>query len=260
MSIRLKNGGDTGYQQDIYGDSIIVERHFNKAGTSGFKLRTFNGKIVSTRKADLEDIADYYGLQLDNPMTVLTQDMARQFLNTSTPSDKFKFFVKGVQLEQLAQDYQLLEENVDYIEMTFKDKQDAIEMLRDKATKAKELFTLVEKHDNIRHKVRRLGTQMAWAQVEEQEQYLKSINDDLYRMGETIKRREDKVVVAGEGFDQADAAFETAQVTVQQLTNDFVLLTTEKDAAKEKFDTVKSEASEVQVHPRSFSSFRRLTC
>ena len=48
-------------------------------------------------------------------MNVLTQDMARQFLSNSSPSDKYKFFIRGTQLEVLDADYKLMEEHLDSI-------------------------------------------------------------------------------------------------------------------------------------------------
>ncbi|KAF4223894.1 hypothetical protein CNMCM8980_009860 [Aspergillus fumigatiaffinis] len=114
--VRLKNQGDGAYMPDDYGKSIIIERHFSKNGTSGFKIKAENGRIISTKKAELDSIIDYFTLQFDNPMNVLSQDMARQFLSTSSPADKYRFFVKGVQLEQLDQDYRLIEESADQIE------------------------------------------------------------------------------------------------------------------------------------------------
>ena len=39
------------------------------------------------------------GLQVDNPMNILTQDAAYQFINHSSEGEKYKFFINEVQLE-----------------------------------------------------------------------------------------------------------------------------------------------------------------
>ena len=169
LIVKLKNEGHSGYQQDVYGESIIVERHFSLAGTSNFKLKGANGRLISNKKADLEEICDYFALQLDNPMNALTQDMARQFLSNSTPADKYRFFMKGVQLEQLDQDYQLLEETIDRIESKLVTRGDDIKILEERAAKAAARLALSDKQDTLRSKIKSYGRQMAWAQVEEQE-------------------------------------------------------------------------------------------
>ncbi|MCJ1390845.1 Structural maintenance of chromosomes protein 6 [Xylographa bjoerkii] len=259
QDIKLKNAGEAGYSQDVYGHSIIVERHFNRAGTSGFKLKSASGKIISTRKADLEDISDYFALQIDNPMTILTQDMARQFLNNSTPQEKYKFFIKGVQLEQLAQDYQLLEESIDKIETTFPEKKDTIDILDNVAKKAKAIFAMSEKHENIRKRVRQYSLQMAWAQVEEQEDWLRSYENDLAKADEMIANVEGKVTLVSERFEQANLALEATQVHVEDAKIELNPITAEKETQKESFDGSKAEAKAVQTEQRRIKEMLRET-
>jgi chromosome segregation ATPase len=168
--VKIKNSGDSGYMHDEYGDTIMVERHFNRSGTSGFKLKSANGRIISTRRADLDDICDFYALQIDNPMNVLSQDNARQFITSSSPQDKYKFFVKGVQLEQLDHDYGVLEETIDNIESKLGTRHEDIAVLKDRRDKAAQRLALSDQHEHLREKVRELRRQHAWAQVEEAEQ------------------------------------------------------------------------------------------
>lgn len=170
LAVKIKNTGNNGFQQDVYGDSVIVERHFSKAGASSFKLKSASGRLISSKKADLDEVLDFYGLQLDNPMNVLTQDMARQFLSNSSPADKYRFFLKGVQLEQLDQDYQLLEEIIDQNEAQLASNNDQVQVLEAQALKAATRLAMSDKHESLRSKLRSYARQMAWAQVEEQEQ------------------------------------------------------------------------------------------
>lgn len=159
---------------DDYGKSIIVERHFSKNGTSGFKIKSETGRIVSTKKAELDAITDFFSLQIDNPMNVLSQDMARQFLSTSSPAEKYKFFVKGVQLEQLDHDYRLIEESVDQIEEKLNGRRDDLKILENRKDRAQRRLEMSDQHQSLRDKIRNLRSQMAWAQVEEQERVRKS--------------------------------------------------------------------------------------
>lgn len=170
LIVKLKNTGQSGFQQETYGDSIIIERHFNKAGTSGFKLKSASGRNISTKKADLEEISDYFTLQIDNPMNVLTQDMARQFLNNSTPADKYRFFVKGVQLEQLDQDYQLLEETIDQIGVKLESRKEDVKVMEERAQRDRARKERSDRQSTLRARIKNYTRQMAWVQVEQQEQ------------------------------------------------------------------------------------------
>lgn len=98
LVVTIKNAGSDAYQPDTYGSSITVERHFTKSGASGFKIKNEQGKVVSVKKQEVEEISEWYALQIGNPLTVLSQDNARQFLNAASPAQKYKYFVSGVQL------------------------------------------------------------------------------------------------------------------------------------------------------------------
>lgn len=167
--MKIKNRGSDAYKQETYGDSIIVERHFNTGGTSGFKIRNRDGRIISTKRSELDDICDFYALQLDNPVNVLTQDMARQFLNSSTPAEKYKFFIKGVQLEQLDQDYSLLGESLDYIDASLENHKEDCRMTRVKRDDAKTQFRRCEAQATLRERISTFCRKQAWAQIEAQE-------------------------------------------------------------------------------------------
>ena len=247
LSVKIKNGGMSGYQQDVYGDSIIVERHFSRSGGSTFKLKSSSGKIISTRKGDLDEICDYYALQIDNPMNVLTQDMARQFLNSSTASDKYKFFMRGTQLEHLDGDYQQMEQSIDQLETELVTVDQDVEHYKKESESKKALLALSEKRDSVRRKIRVLSNQMAWVQVEEQERVLESYGKALHNAEEAVADAERKQSDAADAYDGHNHAYEGAAAAIQDAQNDLAPLNEEKDLAKEAFDKCKKEALALQV-------------
>lgn len=174
--VRIKNQGEGAYMPDDYGKSIIVERHFTKTGSSGFKIKAENGRIISTRKAELDAITDYFALQIDNPMNVLSQDMARQFLSSATAAEKYKLFVKGVQLEQLDQDYHLIEDSVDQIQEKIQGNAEDLRILEARKDAAKKKLEISDQFNSLRELVQRTRAQVAWAQVEDQERVSVSVS------------------------------------------------------------------------------------
>jgi structural maintenance of chromosomes protein 6 len=169
LSVKIKNQGASAYKPELYGDSIIVERHFSRSGGSGFKIKNAAGRIISTKKSDLEDITDAFALQLDNPMNVLTQDAARQFLNASTPSDKYRFFIKGTQLEQLDHDYRMMEQNLDHTKVLVETQKENVKDLHEKYKEAHRLYEQSQRQGALRDKARRYTNQYIWLQVTNKE-------------------------------------------------------------------------------------------
>ena len=247
LSVKLKNTSDTAYQPDVYGDSVTVERHFSRSGASGFKLKSASGRIISTRKGDLDDICDYFALQIDNPMNVLTQDMARQFLNNSSPSEKYKFFMKGTQLEHLDGDYLVVEQNVETIDSDLWKKQQDVALFKEEAEKAANLHRISQKNDELRAKIQHFSHMMAWAQVEEQEERLRAYDRRLDKKDENIQRLESECTSLGEGYRQSDEANEVATRTVQEAEDALTPLKDEKAKVKETHEQYKTEQVEIQV-------------
>ncbi|CAI7591483.1 unnamed protein product [Penicillium bialowiezense] len=202
--VRIKNQGDGAYLADDFGKTIIVERHFSRSGASGFKIKAENGRIVSQKKADLDSITDYFSLQIDNPMNVLSQDMARQFLSTSSPAEKYKFFVKGVQLEQLDQDYRLIEESVDGMEEKLRQQVEDLVSLENRKNEAKKKLEISDKQNSLRDKLRNIRSQMAWAQVEEQEKMVNDLANAIAAADQKIAEAESELARFDEAFEAVD--------------------------------------------------------
>ncbi|KAL8705541.1 MAG: hypothetical protein Q9201_001358 [Fulgogasparrea decipioides] len=250
LSVKIKNKGDSAYQPEIYGGSIIVERHFARSGTSNFKLKNAAGRLISTKKADLEEICDYFALQIDNPMNVLTQDMARQFLSNSTPQEKYKFFMKGTQLEHLDGDYLQIEQSIDRIDQDLAKSLADVGRYEEEARRAKSTLALSEKHDSLREKIRIVGYQMAWAQVEEVEQKLALTEDELVKIAESILRAKQKADHCTEVFDAANQEHEDAKRVVQELKESLAPYAERKGQAEQEHKTAMKNAMEIQGEQR----------
>ena len=245
--MKIKNAGDTGYQIDTYGDAIVVERTFNRAGASGFKLKNSTGKIVSTRKADLDDISDYFAMQLDNPISVLSQDMARSFLNSSSPQEKYKFFIKGVNLDQLHHDYQLLEQSIEKLQAVSEERQAELKQLKVRETNAKSLLDLVGKQDVIRSKINDLGLQMAWSQVEVQERELEGIKQQTRQAEHNLEQARNDVKRAEDAFDDLNKRRDDAKSSVEAVRTLKDPIDGEKRVVRDARDSLLKDAKELQV-------------
>jgi structural maintenance of chromosomes protein 6 len=112
---------------------------------------------------------DAFALQMDNPMNVLTQDLARQFLNDSTPKVKYKLFLKGTQLEDLQADYMLMKEELEEIQSKSEIIKADVEHLRQQYQAAKKKALAAASLERMRTQETALAHQAAWAQVEEEE-------------------------------------------------------------------------------------------
>lgn len=101
LRVTLLNEGGDGYKQDVYGDTITVERCISlRGGYNGYKLFDANDKEVSRSKKDLDDMLDHLNIQVENPVAILDQEEAKKFL-TGKASEKYAFFMKATELERI---------------------------------------------------------------------------------------------------------------------------------------------------------------
>lgn len=250
LAVKIKNQGDGAYKPELYGSSITVERHFTKNGTSGFKLKNAQDKIISTKKADLDDILDFFAFQLDNPINVLTQDMARQFLSNSSANDKYKFFIRGTQLEVLDSDYQLLEERLDSMMVKLYARADDVRILRGKMEEAESRKKRLELTDSIRQKIVDLQRMHAWAQVEEQEAELTKCDTRVTKAEETVQERKDIADSADGVYEGHNQAFEAAQRSLAEFQAQCEPVKENHQVEKQSFDSNKAEIFDAKAQER----------
>lgn len=72
----LKNQGEEAYRPKDYGKSIVITRRFTKEGSSSYKIKSKDGRIISTKREELSAICDHMNIQVDNPMNILTQGLS----------------------------------------------------------------------------------------------------------------------------------------------------------------------------------------
>lgn len=105
IEITLTNTGPGAYRPETYGDSIKVVRTITQSSASSYKIKDSAGHTVSTRKSDLDQIISNLKIQVDNPVSVLNQDSAKDFLLQATPQKKYQLFMKATQLEIIGNNY-----------------------------------------------------------------------------------------------------------------------------------------------------------
>jgi len=243
LIVKLKNEGDDAYQPELFGDTITVERHFSKSGSNGYKLKTSTGRIISTKKSDIEEIVEYFQLQVDNPMTVLNQDRAKSFLTKATAAEKYKFFEDGVQLKALDADYKIVSEYCDSLAVKLRDMDQNLRILKKKADVAKGKAEMVQKHDGVRRAARKIRNQLAWAQVEMMEEKLVTRSNDVDEAQAKIDEYERKAADLDVEFQQADDHLERAREAQKVVEQEQEPLNLEVEEAKAASKTANDEVA-----------------
>ncbi|KAK0487309.1 P-loop containing nucleoside triphosphate hydrolase protein [Armillaria novae-zelandiae] len=206
VTIQIKNQGEEAYKPKEYGKSIVITRKFTKEGNSSWKIKSKDGKVISTKKEELAAICDHMNIQVDNPMNVLTQDAARQFLSASHPTDKYKFFLRGTQLSQLSDEYTTCLENIEHTTKVLNSKKAVLPDLRAACKEATARFQEATKARDQKKKVDELKKELAWSFVHDKEAEMTKAVEHAAKTGRRIPKIEDHLKEARARFDAETAA------------------------------------------------------
>lgn len=193
VSIKLRNRGQDAYKPKEYGQSITVERRISSDGSGSYKLKSHDGKVISQKKDELNHILDQFNIQVDNPVSVLNQDTSRNFLNSSDPKDKYKFFLKATQLEQMSTDYELIIEQQDIIKNTLERKQETLPAMQRQVQLLEEKYKDIAQLKNMKEQVEDLKKERVWAEVIEAEKKLGPLAKEEENQKAKLPRYEEKV-------------------------------------------------------------------
>ena len=105
ISVVLCNQGLEAIDIERFGRSITIVRRITIKGSSHYLIKNEYGlfiqisekrliffpigKTVSERKDTIDMIVAHFNIQVDNPMCMLNQDIAKNFLNTKSTKEKY---------------------------------------------------------------------------------------------------------------------------------------------------------------------------
>ncbi|CAO1633915.1 unnamed protein product [Parajaminaea phylloscopi] len=165
--LHIKNKGSEAFRRQDFGDVVIIEKTINADGGGSWRMKAQNGHTVCNRKEDLNAFCDHTNIQVDNPMNVLTQDAARQFLSSSNPSELYDFFLRGTQLRQLSDEYGIIDSNIERMRRIVDNREDALPDLERETQLALNRYQLMQKQKDHRVRLQDLKNHIVWAQVVE---------------------------------------------------------------------------------------------
>ncbi|NXA51544.1 SMC6 protein, partial [Nothocercus julius] len=231
ISITLQNQGRDAFKPEVYGDSIIVNQHINLDGSRSYRLKSKSGTLISSKKEELVAILDHFNIQVDNPVSVLTQEMSKHFLQSKNEGDKYKFFMKATQLEQMKEDYSYIMKTKENTCLQIEQGVERLRELKLHYREKKERYKSIGFVKEMRNHLEDLKHKMAWAVVSEMEREIQPIK-------ESIKAEEERT----EKFVQK---LEECQVKINEAEEKY-------KAIQDKLEKISEEAQ--ALHPQCISS------
>ncbi|XP_050581038.1 structural maintenance of chromosomes protein 6 [Bombus affinis] len=189
IEVSLFNNGSMAYKPDIYGDSITVFRSIGT--TSSYKIKNWKGEVVSTKQNELANILRAMNIQIDNPISILNQDISRTFLVSSKPEEKYDLFMKATLLNVIGNNYREAELTCEQEYEKLKQYNKILADARKEVEELKKSIERAEEIDKFRDEVVELEKELVWAVAIAEERKLGKFEHVLKKCEDNFKQLQD---------------------------------------------------------------------
>ncbi|XP_022224890.2 structural maintenance of chromosomes protein 6 [Drosophila obscura] len=200
IEITLCNVGMCPFDAEHMGPHLTVVRHIRQSASS-YELKDARGKIVSKKLDDVKRLLRRFRIHVENPIFVLNQDSAREFLKKLEPSSNFSLLMKATQMDTcinaLGECMAQRKMHHRALEHFRKRKEVSAELVKAEEEK---LATFRDK-EAVKLKLAEANSKLAWLSVGRQEEELANCEQSI----KLIETKKAKLVAATSQKDSAQA-------------------------------------------------------
>ncbi|KAK7586233.1 hypothetical protein V9T40_004109 [Parthenolecanium corni] len=204
ITITLSNTGMNAYKPTEYGDEIQIIRTIN-SGSSSYRIYNKWGKLISNKKGELESILQRFRIQPNNPVSVLNQDMARNFLAANKAEAKYALFRKATLLDEAEDLLCKISGEIAEQEMLIDAKQKATQQVLEEIEKMSKKFELAEKLKEQKGKKFELENELMWSKVNDRRIEIQNLEEKCDEQLGIKKDYENKIVEIQTIIDEKNA-------------------------------------------------------
>ncbi|XP_035890429.1 structural maintenance of chromosomes protein 6 isoform X1 [Anopheles stephensi] len=193
IEIHLENTCFDAYERERYGRRIICERTIQASGAGAYKLKNEHGHVVTTSRAELLKVLLAFNIQVDNPICVLNQDLARSLLKDSDESKQYTFFSKATQIDSIKQKLNDCATIAKQARNVLSVKEKSLKYLSDEIELLEEKQANLESAGRLGELMGELQAHLAWRVAFDQEQQLAAVDDELKKLQSSIEEQEHRI-------------------------------------------------------------------
>jgi chromosome segregation ATPase len=144
---------------------LFLQRKFDAHGKNSYRLLNEDGKMVSNKKKDLEEMLDRLNVQVDNPVCIMDQENSKEFIK-GNEKEKYRFFAKATDLERVVTKIQSSKNELDRMVKQSHDAKSRLKGFALDAQKAEEELRELQQVLKIDENISKLRCLMFWHDAE----------------------------------------------------------------------------------------------
>jgi len=186
IQITLCNTGEDSFKPDTYRNEIIVQRSISET----FSDFTIKGKdegalnIMRGREAkeEIQRLLDKLQIQVNNPIAILHQEVAKDMLKVESPQSLYKFFEMATLIKSCQDEYQCAVNEIEKTKKNLCDKDKTRKALKKEYREISDKWDQFQKSLDISKEFEEVKGQLYWARIHELEDALKSAEGEIAKL------------------------------------------------------------------------------
>ncbi|XP_040916614.1 structural maintenance of chromosomes protein 6 isoform X1 [Toxotes jaculatrix] len=246
ITVKLRNRGPDAYKRDVYGECISIEHRISSDGCRTCKLKSKSGQLISNKKEELTAILDHFNIQLDNPVSILNQEMSKQFLHSKSESDKYKFFMKATLLEQMKRDYIHIKHTKTVTRQQVERQEECLKDLKHEFLQRKERYENLSSFSEMKVVLENLKKAMAWSLVRDKEHLVQQLKEDTEKEENNYKHQ-DNLQLCQTKVIQVEKKLQCIKNRIESLTEEQESLSEDNLKLKEQVKIISKAHKEQEL-------------
>eukprot|EP00793_Prasinoderma_coloniale_P001034 PRCOL_00006025-RA len=213
ITLTIHNGtGSDAFQPDLYGDTITVCRRITESGSNTLSLRAGdrNGKKISGDRKDLDAMLDWFNIDINNPLVVMSQDSSRELMSNGKPEDMYRFYMDATMLGDLYANLRAINQHKGAMKELLKDAENDVrkeQYDREAIEKTLEEYQEIAKYDET---IANLRKQLMWAHVAAMHREADQHRDEAGTQQHVVESKQKALQKAQEALQKAEEAEKSA--------------------------------------------------
>lgn len=245
VAIVFSNKGPQAYEHEVYGDSITVERKLVRIGANTYSIKSHDGKVISKKKTVLEELLFRFNIRVDNPLSFLSQDKAREFLTLTTDHAKYNYFMAGALIDDILDNYRKTHNDIILVRDKLSTAKDQYNTAVTKYNESLSVYEKFRQSDTLRNKLQTIHGKVYWFNVTKVESILNKHKNIVETLETQLRDIESQVEVLMNTVQESRDKISENQRLKAELS---VKVSNSKMTASSKKEEVNSAHSKVKEY------------
>jgi chromosome segregation ATPase len=188
IRVTLQNTGPEAFRPEVYGSSITFQRFIHKAGGTSFLLLDQN-EVMKYKdhpaRTEGRRVLDEFKINPGNPLIILQQEQAKEFLSDLSPASLYTFFQTATLLKPCLDQYIAAEQDLKAAKRAVDNKKVSLENLKKDLEAKKDQLRKCKRSNELSEELQRLKVEYCWAMVQDCKEKTEELQSNIEEEEET---------------------------------------------------------------------------